>query len=224
MAGDWGEPVTHAAVAALLKRAGFAERTTRAPAPAEGFLTFNHEDGILVCWIPATGQDPGDLDALARSYNMAQAYATAAREAGWEADRWGVIWHYALITGGLGPMTTGRAIHRAEDGTETDITEGVQALYDLVISSMDWGSGFWSAEDALPVAKVGHLLGFAQIEEVDRYVAARKHEEESQAWQALNPVPVRRPGVPYSLTPVPHDHVFSSVGRCMWPLCEAWQD
>ena len=49
----------------------------------------------------------------------------------------------------------GRAFHRAEDGTDTDITQGVQALYDLVISSMNWGSGFWSWEDALPVARSG---------------------------------------------------------------------
>ena len=56
---------------------------------------------------------------------------------------------------GGGDHGNGRAIHRADDGTETDITEGVQALYDLVISSMDWGSGFWTYEDALPVAQVG---------------------------------------------------------------------
>ena len=89
-------------------------------------------------------------------------------------------------------MTTGRAFHRAEDGTDTDITEGVQALYDLVISSMNWGSGFWSWEDALPVAQVGHLLGFAEIEEVDRYVADRKHEEERQRWINEHPEAHRR--------------------------------
>jgi hypothetical protein len=101
-------PVPQAAVAALLRQAGFAERTwarrgRRAPAPVEGFQTFDREDGsVLVCWIPVTGQDPGDLDAFGRSYDMAGAYAAAAREAGWRVERWGVIWHYALIAAGPG--------------------------------------------------------------------------------------------------------------------------
>jgi hypothetical protein len=98
------EPVTQAAVAAVLKQAGFAERTRarrgrRAHVPAEGFQVLDREDGgVLVCWIPPAGQDPGDLDAFGESYRMAGAYAAAAREAGWGAERWGVIWHYALIT------------------------------------------------------------------------------------------------------------------------------
>ena len=118
-------------------------------------------------------------------------------------------------------MTTGRAFHRAEDGTDTDITEGVQALYDLVISSMNWGSGFWSWEDALPVAQVGHLLGFAEIEEVDRYVADRKHEEERQRWINEHPEAHRRvnSGARLGEEGVPHEHVLSSAGRCMWPRC-----
>src|SRR4051794_35397690 len=100
------EPVTQAAVAACLTRAGFAEwsparQGRRNPAPAAGFQAFDHEDGsVLVCWIPVTGQDPGNLDAFGRSYDMAGAYAATAREAGWRAERWGVIWHYALITKG----------------------------------------------------------------------------------------------------------------------------
>jgi hypothetical protein len=103
-------------------------------------------------------------------------------------------------------MTTGRAIHRADDGTETDITEGVQALYDLVISSMDWGSGFWTGEDALPVAVVGRLLGFEQIDEVERYVNDR-----NGSWWQKPPDPQ---------IPVPHDHVLNSAGRCIWPWCD----
>jgi hypothetical protein len=91
-------------VAALLREAGFAERTLvrrrrREPVSVEGFQVFGREDGsVLVCWIPAAGQDPRDLDAFGRSYDMAQAYIGAARKAGWRAERWGVIWHYALVT------------------------------------------------------------------------------------------------------------------------------
>jgi len=67
-------------------------------------------------------------------------------------------------------MSVARAFARAEDGTETDITEGVQALYDLVISSMDFRSGFWTVEDAVPVAVIARLLKFKQAEEIERYL------------------------------------------------------
>jgi hypothetical protein len=55
---------------------------------------------------------------------------------------------------------SGRAIYRADDGTETDITNAVQILWDGVIGSLDWGSGFWAAEDAGAVAWIGQLFGF----------------------------------------------------------------
>lgn len=97
-------PVTKAAVTVLLKQAGFPERIVpqqgrrRPSLSADGFQVFAREDGnVLVCWIPSAGQDPGNLDAFSRSYDMAKAYAAKARNAGWAAERWGVIWHYALI-------------------------------------------------------------------------------------------------------------------------------
>lgn len=102
------EPITRETVAEVLKRAGFSERVTGTQgrqerrAPTDGFQLFDHDaGGILACWIPVTGQDPQDLDAFARSYDMARAYAVAARNAGWGAKRWGVIWHYALIAANL---------------------------------------------------------------------------------------------------------------------------
>jgi hypothetical protein len=36
-------------------------------------------------------------DPLARDPEASQ--VTAGRKAGWRAERWGVIWHYALIAG-----------------------------------------------------------------------------------------------------------------------------
>jgi hypothetical protein len=132
----------------------------------------------------------------------------------------------------------GRFMHHAEDGTLTDVTEGVQALYDLVITSMDWGSGFWDWEEALPVGLIGRLGGFEKIGEVERYIAQRRHEEEAAAWRHENvpPVPftIRSlvsglgPGGMADLLgkqePAPHDHVWSSVGRCMWPVCRATRE
>jgi hypothetical protein len=68
-------------------------------------------------------------------------------------------------------------IARLPTGEEVDVTEGVQALYDLVINSMDWGSGFLSYEEALPVAKLAELCGFKDIEEAQRYLRASELEK-----------------------------------------------
>lgn len=111
---------------------------------------------------------------------------------------------------------------RDEDGNETEITEGVQAMYDLVIGSMNWGSGFWSAEDALPVAKLARICGFPRVEEAERYLAAQMESEEQQSFLLRHKE--AREGVwdGQLYGPPPHDHVFSSVGgRCMWSYCEA---
>src|SRR5215469_16621515 len=112
----------------------------------------------------------------------------------------------------------GKFTHIAADGTQTDVTEGVQALYDLVISSMDWGSGFWSYEDALPVAKIARLAGFKHSKEAERYVRNMKHHEEASAWQTTH---WRQWGSGYEV--FPHDHIWSSIGRCMWGGCKADQ-
>ena len=70
-----------------------------------------------------------------------------------------------------------RVIARHSRGTETDVTEGVQALYDHMVQSMDWGSGFLSIEDAKGVIEVAQACGFvmpadaaAQFEEYAREV------------------------------------------------------
>lgn len=108
----------------------------------------------------------------------------------------------------------GRFVFAADDGSQEDVTEGVQALYDLVISSMDWGSGFWSYEDALPVAKIATLAGFERCDEAERYVREALHEKESAEWR-------RKTGLDAEYQIVPHDHVWSSAGKCMWRFCEA---
>jgi len=75
-----------------------------------------------------------------------------------------------------GSPVTGRIVHIADDGTQTDVTEGVQALYDLATGSMDFGSGFWTFEDALPVARIARLCGFSLVEEVERYVREKQRD------------------------------------------------
>jgi hypothetical protein len=106
------------------------------------------------------------------------------------------------------------------DGTETDITEGVQALYDLVIGSMDWGSGFWTAEDAAPVAALARACGFERAEEAERYLRQQQHSAEQLRFRQTHPEEVKR----WVRGERAHDHVFSSAGKCMWPACEAIED
>lgn len=45
-----------------------------------------------------------------------------------------------------------------EDGT--DVTEGVQAAYDMIFRTMDWGSGFFSVEDLEPILRLALACGF----------------------------------------------------------------
>jgi len=151
---------------------------------------------------------------------------------------------------------TARCYVVADDGTETDITDGVGALYDLVVGSMDWGSGFLTVEDATPVSVIAHACGYENAAEVDEYLAARTQETESAAWQndvsrykhsdhtpdcdreacaagRLCPAAMMQgvvhlyhaPGYVSARSPrtgeaIPHQHVYSSVGRCMWPGCK----
>ena len=66
------------------------------------------------------------------------------------------------------------------DGTH-DITEGVRALYDHVVGSMDWGSGFLSADDMIEVVELAKLCGFEGIEDAEQQVAALRKQQEKEA-------------------------------------------
>lgn len=111
---------------------------------------------------------------------------------------------------------------RAVDGSEIDITAGVQAMYDLVLGSMDWGSGFLTDDDAAPMSVVGHACGFAEVDRVDEYIADKRHDADRVSWMKANDPQGR---IVYSTPGTrgwearPHEHIRSSVGRCMWPQC-----
>jgi hypothetical protein len=49
-----------------------------------------------------------------------------------------------------------------DDGTTADVTDGVKALYDLLGDSMDWGSGFISQEELLPIRALEIAAGWAR--------------------------------------------------------------
>jgi hypothetical protein len=68
-------------------------------------------------------------------------------------------------------------VARGGDGSEANVTEAVQALYDIVIGSMDWGSGFLTVEDALPIAELAERCGFKEAEEAHRYLYRQRREE-----------------------------------------------
>jgi hypothetical protein len=90
----------------------------------------------------------------------------------------------------------------------------VQALYDLVIGSMDWGSGFWTVDDAMPVLHIAETCGFAGFEEARQYVESQADSPEQREF--LKTHLTQRDLWP----PRPHDHVFSKKhGKCMWPGC-----
>lgn len=117
------------------------------------------------------------------------------------------------------------------DGIEVNVTEGVMALYDLVIGSMDWGSGFLTVEEALPVAEIAELCGFAEWEAAQAYVREQQHNAEQDRFlrNRTTVPPLREEWVTredgskelVTLHGDDHDHVWSSVGKCMWPRCTA---
>lgn len=58
------------------------------------------------------------------------------------------------------------------DGVTADITEAVKTMYDCIAGSMDWGSGFLTAEDAEQIMFVAHTCGFVTIEEAAQQLRA----------------------------------------------------
>jgi hypothetical protein len=68
----------------------------------------------------------------------------------------------------------GRITHTSDDGVTHDVTEAVKCLYDLVLDSMDWGSGFWSVEEAVPIGILARLCQFEKADEVERYLGNRE--------------------------------------------------
>lgn len=109
-----------------------------------------------------------------------------------------------------------------------DVTEAVQALYDLAIHSMDFGSNMWSAEDAKPVAELARLCDFEGREEIDKYLTDLAFWAEARDWRSehdelVYPKVSRRPAhIDWDAQQRAlkgHEHVLASTGRCMWPNC-----
>lgn len=135
-------------------------------------------------------------------------------------------------------VETGEGESYPEEWDFKDITEAVQALYDLAVSSLDYGSGFWSYEDAAPVARLAKLMGWEGAEGLQKYCDDKLHRTEADAWMADNghslywcrscayiSVPYEKHSADGSICHgnkivlAPHEHVFSTPGRCMLHDC-----
>jgi len=87
------------------------------------------------------------------------------------------------------------------DGTTQDVTAGVQTLYDLVIQSMDWGSGFLTVEDTEPVVAIAEFCGFKDFEEAQRYIEAERTAQRQRDCEhsALEAAPADERGAVYDV-------------------------
>lgn len=128
-------------------------------------------------------------------------------------------------------------------GDAVDVTDAMAALYDLAIGSMDYGSGFWTYEDAVPVAEMAELMGWEGREGIVRYRDQQKFKAEQSVWaKDITGTPshniylygpefvhyevVTRTSADGSTftgnDPVsnPHEHVYGTTDQCFWPYCK----
>jgi hypothetical protein len=118
-----------------------------------------------------------------------------------------------------------RIIASRDMGEAVDITEGVKALYDIVLSSAEWGSDMMSWEDALDVAKIGEVCGFEEAQRVRIYSDRQRFEDEQDKfirglYDSDSFGVVRAKARALRCAPmVKHDHVPAFNGKCVWPGC-----
>lgn len=83
-------------------------------------------------------------------------------------------------------------IYATSDGRQVDVTEGVQVMYDHLIASLDWGSGFLDVEEMRAIVLLAETCGF-DATEAKRSVNSRLDElrfyEEQKSCPAQRVVP-----------------------------------
>lgn len=74
-----------------------------------------------------------------------------------------------------------------DDGTQYDITEQIRYAYDIVVSSLDWGSGMLDVEEVEQISALGYVCGF-QIDLSDRagvvWRLRREQDPNIKRWEA----------------------------------------
>lgn len=83
------------------------------------------------------------------------------------------------------------------NGVETDVTEAVKVCYDVVHSSMDWGSGFLDVEEMAHVVALAQAAGFTEPDvPFARYTPAQGRavkQRTADIRAAFKSIPVVRP-------------------------------
>lgn len=78
-----------------------------------------------------------------------------------------------------------KIIVQHDDGTEEEITEGVQIAYDIAYGSLDWGSGFLDTEEMEAVARLAEACRFPSFgDALESARAAREEQEQEDALRA----------------------------------------
>lgn len=74
----------------------------------------------------------------------------------------------------------GSEVYRLKaDQPPREITEVVQIMYDIVVDSLDWGSGFLDGEEMERVLELAELCGF-EVSDYNRSFARRQAEEDRE--------------------------------------------
>ena len=90
-----------------------------------------------------------------------------------------------------------RVVLHCDDGSERDITEHFRLLYDLVVGSMDWGSGFLDLKESLQVLQIGAVTGWTNAAEIAS--VAKLDGEYPEAEPVRVPYYLKNPPVPREL-------------------------
>ena len=77
-----------------------------------------------------------------------------------------------------------RIIVQRDDGTEVDVTEGVQVVYDALYHSMDMSSGFLDTHELAAMWRLARAAGFEEPSRADFACATCGHRLD---WHAGGP-------------------------------------
>lgn len=91
-------------------------------------------------------------------------------------------------------MNTPLVLALRTDGGSVDVTEGVRTLYDHLIHSLDWGSGFLTTEEAVNIITVAQQCGFLMpadaARQFERYAIGPSYQGRIRCVTCYQPVRV----------------------------------
>ncbi|WP_159795761.1 hypothetical protein [Puerhibacterium puerhi] len=72
---------------------------------------------------------------------------------------------------------TARIVAIRDDGSQADVTEGVQIAYDLLRQSLDWGSGFLDTQEVDAVIRLSEACDFPDFEQLIAEVWRKRYAD-----------------------------------------------